>query len=86
MHREYKKDISNSYEALEASPCGSDLKENNEGTDKRESGTSLFKNWPLMSAIIVYCAFSLHDMAYSEVFYFFFIKLPLYENVPSALG
>ncbi|KAJ8635318.1 hypothetical protein MRB53_009585 [Persea americana] len=68
IHRENKKDISNSYEALEASPCGSDLKDNNEGTDKRESGTSLFKNWPLMSAIIVYCAFSLHDMAYSEIF------------------
>ncbi|KAL6905681.1 hypothetical protein ACP4OV_003282 [Aristida adscensionis] len=29
---------------------------------------SLFKNWPLMSSIITYCAFSFHDMAYSEVF------------------
>ncbi|PIM98531.1 hypothetical protein CDL12_28989 [Handroanthus impetiginosus] len=28
---------------------------------------SLLKNWPLMSAIIVYCVFQLHDMAYSEV-------------------
>lgn len=28
---------------------------------------SLLKNWPLMSSIIVYCVFSLHDMAYSEV-------------------
>lgn len=28
---------------------------------------SLLKNWPLMSSIIVYCIFSLHDMAYSEV-------------------
>ncbi|KAK4485602.1 hypothetical protein RD792_008245 [Penstemon davidsonii] len=30
--------------------------------------TSLLKNWPLMSAIMVYCVFQLHDMAYSEVF------------------
>ena len=28
---------------------------------------SLLKNWQLMSSIIVYCVFSLHDMAYSEV-------------------
>ncbi|KAK4485624.1 hypothetical protein RD792_008267 [Penstemon davidsonii] len=30
--------------------------------------TSLLKNWPLMSAIMVYCVFQLHDMAYSEIF------------------
>ncbi|XP_048135250.1 protein ZINC INDUCED FACILITATOR-LIKE 1-like isoform X2 [Rhodamnia argentea] len=29
---------------------------------------SLFRNWPLMSAILAYCIFSLHDMAYSEIF------------------
>ncbi|GAB2277724.1 Protein ZINC INDUCED FACILITATOR-LIKE 1 [Dionaea muscipula] len=29
---------------------------------------SLIKNWPLMSSIIVYCIFSLHDMAYTEIF------------------
>ncbi|XP_031382712.1 protein ZINC INDUCED FACILITATOR-LIKE 1-like isoform X2 [Punica granatum] len=29
---------------------------------------SLLRNWPLMSSIIVYCIFSLHDMAYSEIF------------------
>ncbi|ONM19943.1 putative peptide/nitrate transporter [Zea mays] len=29
---------------------------------------SLFRNWPLMSSIIVYCIFSFHDMAYTEVF------------------
>ena len=31
----------------------------------------LFKNWPLMSAITLYCIFSLQDVAYAEV------KLPL---------
>ncbi|KAL6534705.1 hypothetical protein OROGR_013380 [Orobanche gracilis] len=29
---------------------------------------SLLKNWPLISAIMVYCIFQLHDMAYSEMF------------------
>ncbi|XP_048135252.1 protein ZINC INDUCED FACILITATOR-LIKE 1-like isoform X5 [Rhodamnia argentea] len=29
---------------------------------------SLIRNWPLMSAIMTYCVFSLHDMAYSEIF------------------
>ncbi|XP_054816244.1 protein ZINC INDUCED FACILITATOR-LIKE 1-like isoform X2 [Prosopis cineraria] len=29
---------------------------------------NLFLNWPLMSSIIIYCVFSLHDIAYSEVF------------------
>lgn len=28
---------------------------------------SIFRNWPLMSSIIVYCIFSLHDVAYQEV-------------------
>jgi hypothetical protein len=28
---------------------------------------SLFRNWPVMSSIIVYCVYSLHEVAYSEV-------------------
>ncbi len=28
---------------------------------------SLYKNWPLISSIIAYCVFTLHDTAYSEV-------------------
>ncbi|EXB44279.1 hypothetical protein L484_012198 [Morus notabilis] len=35
---------------------------------ERNSNKSLFKNWPLMSSIIAYCVFALHDMAYSEIF------------------
>ncbi|TVU02077.1 hypothetical protein EJB05_52443 [Eragrostis curvula] len=31
---------------------------------------SLFKNWPLMSSLIIYCVFSFHDMAYTEVLVF----------------
>ncbi|XP_054815016.1 protein ZINC INDUCED FACILITATOR 1-like isoform X2 [Prosopis cineraria] len=29
---------------------------------------NLLLNWPLMSIIIIYCVFSLHDIAYTEVF------------------
>ncbi|KAF3664113.1 Protein ZINC INDUCED FACILITATOR 1 [Capsicum annuum] len=50
-----------SYKALEAA---SDTKEGNESTPTQ----SLLKNWPLMSSIIIYCIFALHDMAYSEIF------------------
>ncbi|KAL9388278.1 hypothetical protein Peur_016883 [Populus x canadensis] len=35
---------------------------------KPSSKESLLKNWPSMSSSIVYCVFSLHDMAYSEIF------------------
>ncbi|XP_057547564.1 protein ZINC INDUCED FACILITATOR-LIKE 1-like [Amaranthus tricolor] len=37
-----------------------------EGTSN--SWISLLLNWPLMSTIIVYCVFQLHDMAYVEIF------------------
>ncbi|CAM8965570.1 unnamed protein product [Rhodiola kirilowii] len=40
---------------------------------------SLLKNWPLMSAIAVYCIFQLHDTAYSEIF-------SLWAVSPRALG
>ncbi|XP_051143353.1 protein ZINC INDUCED FACILITATOR 1-like isoform X2 [Andrographis paniculata] len=29
---------------------------------------SLLRNWPLMSSVLVYCVFQLHDMAYTEIF------------------
>nr|CBX25334.1 hypothetical_protein [Oryza brachyantha] len=29
---------------------------------------NLYKNWPLISSIIAYCVFTLHDTAYSEIF------------------
>ncbi|XP_038980700.1 protein ZINC INDUCED FACILITATOR-LIKE 1-like isoform X2 [Phoenix dactylifera] len=55
-------------EFLEAPSCGSGLKENANESEERASTENLFKNWPLMSSIIVYCVFSLHDMAYTEIF------------------
>ncbi|KAF5185882.1 Zinc induced facilitator-like, partial [Thalictrum thalictroides] len=59
LHRNHgDNDGGDSFEALEAS----------QGNQKGHSASkkSLLKNWPLMSSIIVYCIFSLNDMAYSE--------------------
>ncbi|TVU27107.1 hypothetical protein EJB05_29687, partial [Eragrostis curvula] len=46
--------------------------ETTEGVNTQESKElpkeSLFKNWPLMSSILTYSVFSLHDTAYSEIF------------------
>ncbi|XP_058745715.1 protein ZINC INDUCED FACILITATOR-LIKE 1-like [Vicia villosa] len=33
-----------------------------------QKNENLFMNWPLMSSIIAYCVFSLHDVAYQEIF------------------
>ncbi|KAK8447208.1 hypothetical protein SEVIR_8G023400v4 [Setaria viridis] len=55
-----------SIEALEAHLI--DPQEKVEEGGSLNTKKSLFKNWPLMSSIIVYCIFSFHDMAYSEVF------------------
>lgn len=34
---------------------------------KTSHKANLLKNWPLMSTIIVYCIFSLQEIAYTEV-------------------
>ncbi|KAL5994800.1 hypothetical protein ACLOJK_024857 [Asimina triloba] len=69
-HDDEVKSRSNSFESLEASSHGLDLAEKpgeNKGKDSPSNG-SLLKNWPLLSSIIAYCIFSLHDMAYTEIF------------------
>lgn len=53
-----------SYEVLEAATY---ITGEAEGK-KKVPGKSLYTNWPLMSSIVVYCVFSLHDMAYTEIF------------------
>ncbi|XP_047150076.1 protein ZINC INDUCED FACILITATOR-LIKE 1-like isoform X3 [Vigna umbellata] len=64
---------SNSGEVLEIESCGTDK-------DKMmQKNKSIFQNWPLMSSIIVYCVFSLHDVAYQEVF-------SLWALSPTRLG
>ncbi|XP_020254685.1 protein ZINC INDUCED FACILITATOR-LIKE 1-like isoform X2 [Asparagus officinalis] len=57
-------------EPLEASYNGSDMREKDVEDEGRAQSNkeNLLTNWPLMSSIIVYCVFSLHDMAYSEIF------------------
>ncbi|KAK9265536.1 hypothetical protein L1049_001719 [Liquidambar formosana] len=70
MHYGQNKELDDSFDLLEAPANGSDVKEKfykNEGTGPT-SQQSLLKNWPLMSSIIVYCVFQLHDMAYAEIF------------------
>ncbi|XP_072975084.1 protein ZINC INDUCED FACILITATOR-LIKE 1-like isoform X1 [Typha angustifolia] len=57
-----------SVENLESLAYDSDLKQHNEEREGAAPKQNLFKNWPLMSSIIVYCIFSLHDMAYTEIF------------------
>jgi len=62
-----------SIEALEAPLI--DPKEKVEESGSMGSKKSLFRNWPLMSSIIMYCVFSFHDMAYTEVYAQFFFLL-----------
>ncbi|KAM7270669.1 hypothetical protein ACFE04_029883 [Oxalis oulophora] len=60
----------NDIDSLEATLHESNADENVEMAEKLRlsSQKSLLKNWPLMSSIIVYCVFQLHDMAYTEIF------------------
>lgn len=55
--------VKNSIEAVEESLSGPNAEVNGGGY------LSLFTNWPLMSAITVYCIFSLQDVAYAEVIF-----------------
>ncbi|XP_045800508.1 protein ZINC INDUCED FACILITATOR-LIKE 1-like [Trifolium pratense] len=41
-----------------------------------QNNENLFMNWPLMSSIIAYCVFSLHDIAYQEVFSLWCVSPP----------
>nr|XP_017226422.1 PREDICTED: protein ZINC INDUCED FACILITATOR-LIKE 1-like isoform X4 [Daucus carota subsp. sativus] len=46
---------------------------------KLNSKESIYSNWPLMSSILVYCVFAIHEMAYLETF-------PLWAESPRRLG
>nr|GLL37391.1 protein ZINC INDUCED FACILITATOR-LIKE 1-like isoform X4 [Ipomoea trifida] len=50
-----------------------------EDDEKSTPKKSIYKNWPLMSAIIIYCVFCLDDIAYSEIF-------SLWAESPRRLG
>ncbi|CAK9143042.1 unnamed protein product [Ilex paraguariensis] len=66
-------------DVLEAASYGSDAKEITQEEKPSTSKENLYRNWPLMSSIIVYCVFSLHDMAYTEIF-------SLWAESPRKLG
>ncbi|XP_021773414.1 protein ZINC INDUCED FACILITATOR 1-like isoform X2 [Chenopodium quinoa] len=72
LHTHKSKNLSGDdlYEALEAASYCADEKSSGKEIEGQAdvSAKSLFRNWPLMSSIIVYCIFSLHDMAYTEIF------------------
>ncbi|XP_014757748.1 protein ZINC INDUCED FACILITATOR-LIKE 1 isoform X2 [Brachypodium distachyon] len=46
----------------------SDPEELNEHGTSATTDQNLFKNWPLMSSIILFCIMSFEDMAYTEIF------------------
>ncbi|KAK7314028.1 hypothetical protein VNO77_39236 [Canavalia gladiata] len=47
------------------------------GEDKIvQNNENLLLNWPLMSSIIAYCVFSLHDIAYQEIFSLWAVSPP----------
>uniref|UniRef100_A0A2P2JQ36 Major facilitator superfamily (MFS) profile domain-containing protein n=4 Tax=Rhizophora mucronata TaxID=61149 RepID=A0A2P2JQ36_RHIMU len=70
MHNENQISSNDSYDAVETASDGSKANKGKSDIEgkKPTSKTSLLKNWPLMSSIIVYCVFSIQDMAFSEIF------------------
>ncbi|XP_062114756.1 protein ZINC INDUCED FACILITATOR-LIKE 1-like [Humulus lupulus] len=83
LHFHTKNDEENEkfFGPLDANSNGSDPKENLEEHEKKcaPKEQSLYKNWPLMSSIMLYCVFQLHDMAYVEIF-------PLWAVSPKKFG
>ncbi|KAK4723234.1 hypothetical protein R3W88_026013 [Solanum pinnatisectum] len=72
-HNKIKKDKNNFQDAVEGTPDESNGLNMSQNTNYSEriapsSQKSLLKNWPLVSSIIVYCVFQLHDIAYLEIF------------------
>lgn len=53
-----------SIDHVEALENGSNAVDKDTIIQKKEN---LLLNWPLMSSVIAYCVFSLHDIAYQEV-------------------
>ncbi|XP_074276148.1 protein ZINC INDUCED FACILITATOR 1-like isoform X2 [Silene latifolia] len=70
-----------SHDVEDAALIDSDDLEKSHSAEGRTSNTwlSLLRNWPLMSVIIIYCVFQLHDMAYIEIF-------SLWAVSPKAFG
>jgi len=71
MHTKNKRELEDSYDQLESTTYGPAEEGNMQKSGEKypASQQSLLKNWPLMSSIIVYCVFQLHDMDYTEVIF-----------------
>ncbi|KAK4378129.1 hypothetical protein RND71_004425 [Anisodus tanguticus] len=72
-HNKIKKEKSNFHDAAEGTPDesnGLNVSPSMRYSEHKapSSQKSLLKNWPLVSSIIVYCIFQLHDIAYLEIF------------------
>lgn len=65
-HNEDGVSLDVSCDALASSVSNAEFKQD-EGSEEATAKKSLMKNWPFISSIIVYCVFSLHDIAYTEV-------------------
>jgi len=62
--------LHNHHDSIETTTNVEVLEIESSGIDKDkmiQKHESIFQNWPLISSIIVYCVFSLHDVAYQEV-------------------
>uniref|UniRef100_A0A0C9S8Z0 TSA: Wollemia nobilis Ref_Wollemi_Transcript_10065_2141 transcribed RNA sequence n=1 Tax=Wollemia nobilis TaxID=56998 RepID=A0A0C9S8Z0_9CONI len=71
LHKHHLEDDEEEDDDAEVGPRGKPVQEHvKEGANERQrtDKKSLFRNWPAMASIIIYCVFSLHDMAYSEIF------------------
>uniref|UniRef100_A0A6N2LGC8 Major facilitator superfamily (MFS) profile domain-containing protein n=1 Tax=Salix viminalis TaxID=40686 RepID=A0A6N2LGC8_SALVM len=70
MHDKKVSERCDSFDVLEASSEESDEKEYVTEVKERKisKNANLLRNWPLMSVIIVYCVFSLQEIAYAEMF------------------
>ncbi|KAF9675265.1 hypothetical protein SADUNF_Sadunf09G0014000 [Salix dunnii] len=70
MHDKKVSERCDSFDVLEASSEESDEKESVVEVKERKisKNANLLRNWPLISVIIVYCVFSLQEIAYAETF------------------
>ncbi|XP_056165987.1 probable peptide/nitrate transporter At3g43790 isoform X2 [Syzygium oleosum] len=69
LHVHESTDGRGSCDEVEISCDSSDTtKHDTEVEEQKTYEENLLKNWPLMSTIIVYCVFSLQEIAYSEIF------------------
>ncbi|KAJ4832684.1 hypothetical protein Tsubulata_039569 [Turnera subulata] len=67
VHRDKRISGNDSSDAMETASGENEREQDNHGRRPTSDG-KLLKNWPLVSSIIVYCVFSLHDVAYNEIF------------------